>query len=185
MKYAEIISSICADSCGLFIEDEPFYPGTKLRADFGVMCTNTSNDKSNRYKVNEKYVEILGKCGDKAYDNKTAEKQELAKKLGMQVLFINMTDEFNNLGSTTHFDMRKIEKLLIKFYFKNDFSNEKNKKISFSNKSKGLFLFSVRKGEKDILLQLHSRIDQRAEVLERNICLNFLRRCDDISAVLR
>lgn len=125
----EIISSICADSCGLFIEDEPFYPGTKLRADFGVMCANASNDKSNRYKVNEKYVEILGKCGDKAYDNKTAEKQELAKKLGMHVLFINMTDEFNNLGSTTHFDMRKIEKLLIRFYFKNDFSNDDNAKI--------------------------------------------------------
>ena len=47
----------------------------------------------------------------------------------MQVLFINMTDEFNNLGSTTHFDMRKIEKLLIRFYFKNDFSNDDNAKI--------------------------------------------------------
>lgn len=113
----EVITSVCADNCGLFINPEPFYPGTKLRADFGLMCASASQDKQGRFIIKEKYVEILGKCGDEAYDTKTKLKQNTARKLGIPILFINMTDEQNEAGTTlSRFDMRKIENILIDFY---------------------------------------------------------------------
>ena len=113
----EVIASVCADNCGLFINPEPFYPGTKLRADFGLMCASASQDKQGRFIIKEKYVEILGKCGDEAYDTKTKLKQNTARKLGIPILFINMTDEQNETGTTlSRFDMRKIENILIDFY---------------------------------------------------------------------
>ena len=83
----EYIVTSCARSCGFSLEIEPPYPGTPWRADLKL-----------RARGHEYLVEIAGRRDDPAYERRLQEKQTLARRLGLSLITIDMTDYPDSSG---------------------------------------------------------------------------------------
>ena len=98
----ELIAAWCARESGLSYTLEPFYPGSNLCADFGLLAGGK-----------EILVEIGGMRTKPEYEARLKEKRELAKRHGRSLVIIDMTDYPDRSGlPQTRLHVRKLRQIL-------------------------------------------------------------------------
>ena len=98
----ELIAAWCARESGLSYTLEPFYPGSNLCADFGLLAGEK-----------EILVEIGGMRTKPEYEARLKEKRELAKRHGRSLVIIDMTDYPDRSGlPQTRLHVRKLRQIL-------------------------------------------------------------------------
>lgn len=122
----EAIAVDCINECGISYSLEPFYPESDYRADFAIIRCKTiyepcnclpegaiNNIKKAQYDKKVVYeqifVEIVGLRRNEKYEKKLREKQAMAKKYGIPLLIIDMTDYPDKYGNIqTRLDYAKL-----------------------------------------------------------------------------
>ena len=98
----ELIAAWCARESGLSYTLEPFYPGSNLCADFGLLAGGK-----------EILVEIGGMRTKPEYEARLKEKRELAKRHERSLVIIDMTDYPDQSGlPQTRLHVRKLRQIL-------------------------------------------------------------------------
>ena len=98
----ELIAAWCARESGLSYTLEPFYPGSNLCADFGLLAGGK-----------EILVEIGGMRTKPEYEARLKEKRELAKRHGRSLVIIDRTDYPDQSGlPQTRLHVRKLRQIL-------------------------------------------------------------------------